>query len=157
MPTVSLRRGAGVNGSDRITLTWPDGTIVGQWLEVTVYATGNTGLTSSDLFYFGNQPGEIGNAAGNARVTATDALRVRGALGATNRVITDPLDLNRDRRVNSLDYAIARANIGRSLFLVTAGAVGAQGELFGSVPVTTRRGAYQPPRAWSETERNLLA
>ena len=33
-PTLSFRSGVGVNGSDRITLTWPDGTIVNRWLRV---------------------------------------------------------------------------------------------------------------------------
>ncbi len=39
-PTVTTRRGAGVNGSDRVTLIWPDHAIENAWLEVRVKSGG---------------------------------------------------------------------------------------------------------------------
>ena len=160
-PSVSVRRGAGVNGSDRVTFTWPAGTVVRQWLQVTTLATVNTGLSSPDVFYFGNLPGEVGDSSVEARVTAADVLRVRGEVGPAGRAVDDLFDFNRDGRVNTLDYAAARTNLGRSLPLLTAPVGGLPAprpsDLFGTVPVaTTRRSAYRPARAWSETEPNLL-
>ena len=159
-PTVTLRRGEGFNGSDRVTLTWPDGTVVGKWLQVTVQPTANTGLASPDVFYYGNLPGEVGDSFTNIRVTSHDVMRVRSDYGSFNPDIDDWFDFNRDRRINLVDYAIARANVGRSLHVLTApaaGAAGVQAAAFGDVPVSGRRSAYRPPRAWGETERDLLA
>jgi 8-oxo-dGTP pyrophosphatase MutT (NUDIX family) len=48
----------GVGGSDRVTLVRADGAITNQWLEVTVKPTQRTGLTTADVFYFGNLIGE---------------------------------------------------------------------------------------------------
>ena len=42
--------GAGVNGSDRITILWPDGTIRNTWLEVSVLPTFAMGLDRADVF-----------------------------------------------------------------------------------------------------------
>ncbi len=53
---ISVRIGDGVGGSDRIDFAWPSGSISGKWLRVSVLATTNTGLTSPDVFYFGNAP-----------------------------------------------------------------------------------------------------
>ena len=81
-----------------------------QWLQVTVKATDNTGLAASDVFYFGNAPGESGNAAGNAIVNATDEILARnfyhGVLDPA--AINDPYDYNRDGLVNATDQIIAR-------------------------------------------------
>src|SRR5256885_14915814 len=72
-PTVSVRQGAGVGGSARITLTWPDGTLVNQWVQVTVKGNANTGLIAPDVFYFGNLVGDVGdnNGDSSALVSAT--------------------------------------------------------------------------------------
>jgi hypothetical protein len=157
-PTVSLRRGQGHNGSDRVTLIWPDGTIVGRWLQVTVRPTANTGLTSPDVFYFGNLPGEIGDSFTNIRVTANDVMRVRSDIGQFNPDIDDWFDFNRDRQINVRDYFTARTNVGRSLHALTAPAAAAPAApLFTDAPVTSRRTAYRPPRAWGEQETSLLA
>lgn len=152
-PTVDLRRGAGVNGSDRITLTWPDGTIVGRWLQVGVQATGNTGLTSADVFYFGNLPGETFNSLAGARVTASDVLATRANTARGGAAVDNAYDFNRDRRVDVVDQAIARSRVGRSLVLLStpfAFAAPASSQ-FSEVPVTTaRRQAFRPQRIWQE-------
>jgi hypothetical protein len=108
---ITVRRGAGVGGSDRITLLWSNG-IMGQWLQTTLLATANTGLVQSDVFYFGNAPGEAGNSTTDAKVDAIDMLLAR----ANPRTFLDPVpidfayDFNRDGRVNATDVLIARNN-----------------------------------------------
>ena len=64
--SITVRPGAGQNGSDRVTITWPDGAITNEWLQVTVNATAITGLAQPDVFYFGNAVGETGNNPANA-------------------------------------------------------------------------------------------
>ncbi len=71
--SISVRLGAGVSGSARVEIIWPDGAIQKEWLQVTVKATPNTGLTTADVFYFGNAVGETGNAAGDAIVDTIDS------------------------------------------------------------------------------------
>ena len=57
-----------------MTLIWPDEAIKKQWLQVTVKATAATGLSSPDVFYFGNAIGESGNSATSAQVSAVDEI-----------------------------------------------------------------------------------
>lgn len=111
-PLIEVVAGAGAGGSDRIVLTWADNLIQNQWLQVTVKATGRTGLAVDDVFYFGNTIGESGNNGGDALVNATDEIGARtnpsSLLSAA--AIDNPYDYNRDGRVNATDQLIARAN-----------------------------------------------
>jgi len=75
--SIAVRPGAGVDGSDRVTLIWADGAIVNRWLRITVRATAATGLTAADVFYVGNTPGEVGNSPLDAAVDATDEMLCR--------------------------------------------------------------------------------
>jgi ELWxxDGT repeat protein len=120
-PLVSVRYGAGASGSDRVTLTWPDGAFTNTWLRVTVKANDRTGLTTDDVFSFGNLVGDTGGRAPGAvaSVNPFDLLRTRRALGTTASV-TDPHDHNRDGRVTAVDYALARANQSRALSSLAA-------------------------------------
>ncbi len=110
--SVTVRAGAGTDGSDRVTITWADNDIQKQWLQVTVLATAETGLAEADVFYFGNAIGESGNSALDAKVDANDMLAIR----SNPRSFLDPApidfayDLNRDARVNATDMLIARDN-----------------------------------------------
>ncbi|MBN2477231.1 MAG: tandem-95 repeat protein [Pirellulales bacterium] len=127
---VAVRPGAGVGGSDRITLVWADGAVRNRWLQVTISATATTGLPEADVFYFGNAVGDTGNATADARVNVIDMLRVRNNL----RTFLDPApidfryDHNRDGRVDATDLLIARNNqthFLNALKLITAPAVDA--------------------------------
>lgn len=115
---VTVRRGAGVGGSDRITLTWADGAVRNTWLRVTVKPTPRTGLAREDVFYFGNLAGATGGdssgGSGPVRVSAIDLLRTRRAL-FSRAPITSLMDHNRDGGVNALDLALVRANAARQL------------------------------------------
>ena len=68
-------------GTSRYLITWGDGAIHNEWLQVTVCADGATGLAGADVFYFGNIPGETGNVAGAAFVDAQDYAKVRQRRG----------------------------------------------------------------------------
>jgi hypothetical protein len=152
---VSLRRGAGVGGSDRITIIWPDNLIQGSWLQVTVRATPNTGLASPDVFYFGNAVGDAGNSALNAAVTSADALLVLSNVNPLAGAVTLVEDFNRDRKVTSADALIALNGVSvgpTALQLITAsGTVGLQSmanDGVGSLgTATTTRPALQPVSA----------
>ncbi len=100
-----------MGGSDRIELTWPDGAIVGTWLQVTV-ATTNTGLTAPDVFEFGNAPGETGNDPAHTFVDGNDFAAARDdPHNFLNRAsITNVCDFNRDSFVDGTDLAIVRDN-----------------------------------------------
>ncbi len=109
--SVTFGPGEGVDGTDRITVTWSDGVIRNQWLEVTVLADG-LGIPANDVFYFGNAIGDAGNSTTDAMVTTTDLLLARN----NPRNFLDPAgidlayDYNHDQRVNVTDVLLARNN-----------------------------------------------
>ena len=130
--SVTLRRGAGTEGSDRITLIWPDGVIVNTWLQVTARAGADTGLLFDDVFYFGNAVGDTGqgNLAGVVLVDGIDRAGLRSNLRDADQpaAVVNVYDFNRDRRVDSTDQAIVRDNTRHflsGLKLITAPAAGA--------------------------------
>jgi hypothetical protein len=109
--TVAIRPGAGVNGSDRITLIWPDNAIPSHhWLEVRVRANANTGLASDDIFYFGNAIGETGDVRGKADVLVNDAIRILNNM-YLNVPITNVFDIDRDGDALVNDACICLANL----------------------------------------------
>jgi hypothetical protein len=131
--TLSIRPGAGSGGSDRLTLTWPDGSITKRWLQVTMLETAATGLIAPDVFYFGNAVGESGDTTTNAAVNATDEI---GARANPRSALVNPApidfrwDYNRDKAVNSTDQLIARTNtttLANRLTLIAPPAAGGGG------------------------------
>jgi len=109
--SITVRSGAGVSGSSRVTLLWPNNAIQKRWLRVTVKATSVTGLATDDVFYFGNAIGEAGNSSIDAKVNATDEILARNNSRATGQAPIDfAYDFNRDSKVNATDQIIARNN-----------------------------------------------
>ncbi len=109
--TVAVRLGAGSLGSDRVTILFPDGVIQNTWLQVTVKANATTGLAAPDVHYWGHMIGETGDVAGD---TLVDGYDVAGVIANPHTVgdpalITDVYDFNRDRLVDAVDVALARA------------------------------------------------
>jgi hypothetical protein len=126
--SVTVRRGAGAGGSDRITVVFPDGAVRNTWLGVTILVDDRTGLSAPDVFYFGNLVGDAGDppisgrggtaAARPIAVGPEDlytARRAAASASAGPAVLTNAADHNRDGRVNVLDLALARANVFRAL------------------------------------------
>ncbi|HEX4792505.1 MAG TPA: hypothetical protein VH370_01870 [Humisphaera sp.] len=113
LPTVTGRPGEGEIPFfiDRIELTWPDGTITGEWLQVKVLADDNTGLSAPDVFYFGNAPAESGNSTDDAAVNVADMLAARGRMSVSPAQITDAWDYNRDGFINTSDVLAARGSL----------------------------------------------
>jgi hypothetical protein len=118
-PTVGVRAGAGTSGSSRIELTWADEAIKNTWLQVTLRgndAAGGfhtaTGLTASDVFYFGHLIGEteVGDPT-FAMNNATDEILTRNNQGIV-AAISNLYDFNRDGIVDATDQLIVRFNQG---------------------------------------------
>jgi len=109
--SITFHGGAGDGGSDRVTITWPDGAIRNAWLQVTVLA-GNLQLSGNDVFYFGNAVAEGGNAPDGAQVTTTDLLLARNNPRdfLDSAAIEFPYDYDRDGHVNATDVLLARNN-----------------------------------------------
>jgi uncharacterized delta-60 repeat protein len=124
--SITLRRGAGARGSDRVTLIWPDynpfdaspvaHAVANGWLTVTVKPNAHTGLAAPDVFSFGNLIGETGDGGGAAgwRVNALDLGAVKAALNTTAAKLSK-VDVNHDGRVNALDLGILKRNLNQSL------------------------------------------
>lgn len=110
--SISVRPGAGVGGSDRITLIWGADAVRNAWLEIRVLNTPATGLGEVESFYFGNAVGDTGDRPTDAVVDPADELRARSnprnVLNPAD--ITDPHDFNRDGLVDPQDQLIARSN-----------------------------------------------
>jgi ELWxxDGT repeat protein len=147
--SVTIRRGAGVNGSDRVTLVWndydpasaaADQAVANGWLEVTVKSTPNTGLVAPAVFRFGNL---IGNTGDGAVVDANDIAATRAAQRRPAGV-SSAFDFNRDGQVNVLDLFLARRSAGNALTAPPADSVVV---VAATVPRrATRRDAYALPR-----------
>ncbi len=104
--SITVRPGAGVGGSDRVTIIWADSAIANQWLQVTY-------TPAADVFYYGNAIGDTGDSIDDAEVTPTDEIAVRDSatsLGTGAALITDAADFNRDKKIGPTDAIIIRNN-----------------------------------------------
>jgi hypothetical protein len=158
---VSVRRGAGANGSDRVTLVWPDAddptvppaerAVANGWLEVTVKANARTGLDRDDVFSFGNLVGDnflnVTTTATTTRVDLRDLISTRLLV---RRIDFAWHDYNRDGVINVRDVLVTRRNLGRSLTLVpgTAQATVRNDALIPRIPLRTHG---SPQRRTSES------
>jgi hypothetical protein len=152
--SITVRRGAGVLGTDRVTLVWPESgpgaAVRDAWLQVTVRPTANTGLSRPDVFYFGNLAGEVTPAdPGPWRVDANDFAAVRGHMGRPMTAAARAYDLNQDGVVNVRDLAVVLANYGRTLSPFDAAPASPattalrRGRLLDEVLPATRRRPYE--------------
>jgi hypothetical protein len=139
---IVLRKGAGLGGSDRLVITFPDGAVRDTWLRVTVRNTARTGLPAPDVFYFGNLVGDTGGAGASA-VDARDVAAVRRNLFSNDPVALSRYDFNRDGKIDLADLTLSRSNQGRRLPPLPAAA-----EVLAPAAVAqaTARHAARPPR-----------
>ena len=117
LPVVRTISG-GSSGTTRVVLEWPDHAIKNEWLQVTIRATGSTGLESADVFYFGNQVGNVVNFnLSLSRPVFVNLSDVRGVLrnqtSNTQGDIGNQYDINRDGKVDQTDVDIVFANYSR--------------------------------------------
>jgi titin len=112
--SVTVFPGAGINGSDRIEIIWPDYSMRNEWLQVTMNANGNTGLATADTFYFGNLVGKTAATTSNAMVSIGDVVGVKFHSGQS-ATITSPYDLNRDGQVSIGDIVTVKFDQGHTL------------------------------------------
>ena len=115
--SITVRQGAGSGGSSRVTVTWPDNSIQNTWLRVTVNSTAQTGLSTPDVFYFGNLLGSAETGSLDVPIGTTDqtAARNQPFTIANLAPITANADYDRDGLVNESDELIARDSLGHSL------------------------------------------
>ncbi len=128
---ITVRAGAGANGSDRVEIIWPDGAIKNTWLQVIVKGNDaqggfntNTGLAESDVFYFGNRVGDtFAFSPDRLLVTnAADAIAVRLHASAAE-FVTSIYDFNRDGQVDAADEGIAHTSVGFLPLLALGGTI----------------------------------
>ena len=115
--SVTVRAGAGVNGSDRIELIWANGAIKHDWLEVQMLANTDTKLTAPYTFFFGSAAGDdlVGETT-TAFTNSTDDIGARNHPGSAVP-ITNIYDYDKDGFVNSSDQLVARSNSGSIRFI----------------------------------------
>jgi hypothetical protein len=159
--SVSVRRGAGDGGSDRVTLLWRDynpldtsplpQAVGNGWLTVTVKANARTGLTAPDVFSFGNLIGDTGDNATAFRVNAVDLAGVKRALNSTSTA-AGRFDFNRDGKVNALDLGAVKVNLNRTLSPATTGGATSAGQIVPPVRVANLSDGSASHRVWEEAQ-----
>jgi ELWxxDGT repeat protein len=138
----------------RYEITWADGAIKNQWLQVTVEAV-TGGVTSAiDVFYFGNLVGDAGSTGTTMRVDAADYSQTRAHL-RTLADVDDPYDFNRDGRVDTLDLSLVRGSLFHSLPAPAPSPLTATAAPAALAPSTRQA----PPRRtpWLASQGDLLA
>ena len=110
---ISVRMGAGQNGSDRLEITWATGVIKNEWIQIDVHAGGNTGLAIDDVFYFASVIGDSG--AGNTPLLSkTDGndynVPFNNITGLMAPIWTQA-DFTKDSKVDGSDATTAISNV----------------------------------------------
>ncbi len=117
---VSVRMGAGFGGSDRLEISWANGAIKNEWVEVNVHSGGNTGLSANDVFYFGSAIGDSG-AADTVLLAKTDGndynVAFNNIVGVTTPV-WNLADYTKDGKVDGSDATVAIGNVFTLHYLV---------------------------------------
>ena len=118
--SVTVRPGAGVGGTDRVTLTWSDRAIKNTWVRVEVRANERTGLTIPDIFLYGNLVGDsaLNGSRTSESINALDLAEMKRVItfyGTRPVPITETRDHNHDGRVNALDLAVVKSNFNQSI------------------------------------------
>jgi polygalacturonase len=115
-PTITLLTPTG--SITPVDLTWPNHTIQNTWLQITVLATADTGLSANNVFYFGNLVGKVPDTSSPEQVTALDLATIEQNIVGT-ATITNPYDINRDGSVDAEDLVLTQDNSFSALNLIT--------------------------------------
>lgn len=95
-----------LHGAHRSEITWADGAIANEWIQVTVKADANTGLLAPDVFYFGNK---VGDANGDGKVDSADEAIIEADEGFLSSVGEND-DFNKDNAIDTTDLSICQSN-----------------------------------------------
>ncbi len=110
--TVSTFAGGGTGGADRVKLVFADRAIENSWLRITVLADANTGLTSNDVFYFGNARFDVTPITAfpaQVAINVLDTNSVRARQSTSAVPISNSFDVDKSGFVNVLDTNATRA------------------------------------------------
>jgi CSLREA domain-containing protein len=110
--SIDVRRGAGEDGSDRVTLVWSDLAVRSGWLCVRMLPTMRTALPDADVFAFANLPGD---ANGDGAVTDADYTIWADHYDQTGTETTHGGDFNLDGRVSDADYTTWAEGYGQTV------------------------------------------
>jgi hypothetical protein len=129
LPNIVMGTDPTNNGDVVADLVWSSGAATNEWLQVTVKATANTGLTSPATFYFGNLIGATGASTKNGKVltvSAVDASNAAGAVGSLSPTspgaVTSLYDFNRDGKITAVDASISAGEVGQHALTLFASA-----------------------------------
>ena len=150
IPAITTRPGEGVGGSARITITWPDNLLRNAWVNIVMLPNILTGLSASDVFYFGNLVGDTGGA-GLPRVDAADLTRTFAAVSTSDPAMVSRFDINRDGLLNIHDARLVRANQRRAIPHFAERPLGEAEGIFNETPIAPVRTPTRPARRDSLT------
>jgi len=117
---IRIEIGGGVEGTDRVWLTWEEGAITDTWLQVQMPGV-VTESGQDATFYFGNDPGETGgagNTSSNLIVNVFDVLNLRQSW-LQSADLESTTDFDRSGRVDIFDLLILRRNFKKTFPLIT--------------------------------------
>lgn len=119
LPSSVIVSSDGLQGSNRVLLSWPNQSIANRWLRITVKANSNTGLVDDTMFYVGHLLGEqTGHSDGTYTVAFADISPIRAAVGQSV-VASSALDIDKNGTVSFADISAMRANVGAQLTNIT--------------------------------------
>ena len=100
----------------RIRIEWADNAIQNTWLQIIVKANAHTGLTSPVVLYVGHALGDVSGTV-PYRVNNSDLAAIQPFISASPVSITDPRDVNKDRKVNNQDLNFVQLKISATTLL----------------------------------------
>lgn len=105
--------------TSRVTITWPNDTIINRWLRVIIKANANTFLTLPEVYYLGHLRGETtGLSDDTYTVSFADIAPIRSAVGQIVGV-GNTSDIDKNATVAFSDVTAMRSNIGVQLSNIT--------------------------------------
>jgi hypothetical protein len=114
--SMTVRQGENRGDPDRVTIIWADGSVRNTWVRVTVLPGAATGLTTPDVFYFGNLSGDFN---GDGSVDHADFNDFRKNFGLLVPAVHEG-DFDGDAKVNFADFQALEAAFGKKLNLFRA-------------------------------------
>jgi ELWxxDGT repeat protein len=113
----------------RVRLEWADNSIANRWLQIQVLANGNTGLSATQVFYFGHLQGEVnGQVIGGAFFVTTQDQSAVLPLGIATVGVARDLDKNGFITTQDLTAVRTSISAGRTLRVITIPPAGSANE-----------------------------